>query len=234
MKSFLEHIKDNVQSYFSIVGEFDTLLGETHQKITLGISNGMPIYFWLAPNSRYLISSGWQGKEEAGIFASYHLAKEKFVESCSFLPIACPSCLLSRSSKNHQGISADRHFKNSDSEETQAIKEKIDLLYKSARSGHFALHEDPNRSFPYYYIWGEMNLEVIENTFNKYFEKTHRDLKYSPNGEGMFCDYLYKQGIPFSIQLETPADGTCDLEKRSECLHAIVKDYIRYLESIPH
>lgn len=233
MKSFLEHIKDDIESYHLIVREFDALLSETHQKITLGISNGIPIYFWLAPNSKYLISSGWQGKEEAGIFASYHLLSENFIDKCSFLPIACPSCLLKRSSKNYQGLNADRNFETSDAYEIDCIRKRVALLYKCSGNGHFALHEDPNRSFPYYYVWGEIDSSIVENTFEKYFGKTHRELKYHPNGKDMFCEYLQKQGIPFSLQLETPADGTCSLEKRSECLHAIVKEYIRYLESIP-
>jgi hypothetical protein len=72
-----------------------------------------------------------------------------------------------------------------------------------------------------------MDLELVEKVFKKHFQSPWK-LKWSPNGEGMFCEYIHSQGIPFSIQLETPADGSYPLEKRSSCLSEIVSNYIRY------
>jgi hypothetical protein len=234
MKGFLEHIKDDLDSYFLIIESFDSVLSKTHQKVEMGILGEIPIYFWYSPKSEYLVSSGWQGKEEAGIFASHKLANSIAKEKFSFLPIACPPCVLSRSSKNFHWNNIDRKFDSSRESEVDAIRSNETLILQSSTKGHFALHEDPKRSFPYYYVWGEMNLDLVENSFRKHFGDSPWKLKWSPNGKGMFCEYVYNQGIPFSIQLETPADGSYSLEKRSSCLSEIVENYVRWNTEQPH
>lgn len=216
MKGFESFLIEDKRIYERFVDRFSLFLKNTHKKLEIGQDNGMPIYLWESYKPEYLITSCWHGDEAAGWNACLKLAEHGY-KNLSFVPVVCPTVFVSGDHLDWQGINNDRNFPTPSGESSRAINDVTETLVYLASKGHFSLQEDPKRSFAYAYFWGNSPrskvLEILEgdpqNSFVMWGEGEQQ-----PKGKGTFCEHLHKNGVPFNVQLETPADGTLPIEHR--------------------
>lgn len=229
MAQFFEYITRERNSYSAIVDALSKALRNTHKKVEIGNDDlGLPIYLWESYQPKYLITAGWQGDEPAGWNACLDLVESDWegLKSLSFMPIACPSSMVLRSHFDSLGYNSDRDFPNPQAESSRAIVKVTDLLVSLAPIGHFSLQEDPHRSFAYAYSWGDSPIQKVIKILDNgprsgmvMWDKGER----VPKHDGMFCEHLQNHGVPFSIQTETPADGTVSLRRRTDAQVDVVR-----------
>ena len=216
MNKFRDHLIQSKRSYYDFVDVVSRSLKNTHKKVEIGTDNGMPIFLWQSYEPEYLITAGWQGDEPAGWEACRELAARGF-KTLSYLPVVCPSAFVYNEHLDWQGINPDRFFPDPMAESSRAVAAVTELLVSLSPKGHLSLQEDPRRSFAYAYSWGRSPISKVIQIFD---DGPRKGLVIWKNGEregkheGMFCEHMHKNGVPYCIQTETPADGTVPLINR--------------------
>lgn len=227
IRQFARYLIEDRQSYSRYIDAIDANLKDTHKRVLVGEDEGLPIYLWESYKPKHLITAGWQGDEPSGWLACLELSVWEGNKGLSFLPVACPSAFVMRQHLDMRGFNADRGFPKPSSESAIAINEVTELLVSLAPKGHISLQEDPHRSFAYVYTWGEAPkqrvIKILDNGPRHGLVMWDRGER-TPKHNGMFCEHLFKNGVPYCVQTETPADGTVPIEKRVDAQVAVVKD----------
>lgn len=221
MKPFKDYLIEEKRSYSPYVEEMTALLSKTHKRVQIGSEQGMPIYLWESYKPRLLVTAGWQGDEPAGWLACLDLAEEA-PKDISFLPVVCPSAFVSGQHRDWEGVNPDANFPDPRAASAKEILKSTNRLVELAKGGCISLQEDPNRSFSYTYAWGSAPVKkavrILKSTL-----PILEDGVLKPKRKGLFCDHLHANGVPYCLQVETPADGTVPLMKRVEAQVAVVE-----------
>jgi len=216
VKGFESFLIEDKRIYEMFVDRFSNSLKNTHKRVEIGQDNGLPIYLWKSYKPEYLITAGWQGDEPAGWNACMKLAEEGY-KNLSFVPVVCPSAFVSGDHMDWQGVNNDRNFPTPSGESSKAMNDATETLVSLSLKGHFSLQEDPKRSFAYAYFWGNAPkskvIEILDNGPRSGLVMWDEGER-KPKQKGMFCQHLHNHGVPFSVQTETPADGSVSLDKR--------------------
>jgi hypothetical protein len=221
VKPFRDYLIEEKRSYSPLVEEMTAVLSKTHKRVQIGTEQGMPIYLWESYKPRLLVMAGWQGHEPAGWLACLELAQEA-PKDISFLPVACPSAFVTGQKFDYEGVNADEHFPEPRSHSGKEIMKSTKRLVELAKEGCLSLQEDPNRSFGYTYSWGTAPVKKAVALLKTMVPVMGNGV-IVPRRKGLFCEHLHSQGVPYCLQVETPADGTVPLQRRIEAQVALVK-----------
>lgn len=216
LKTFREQLEQD-RLYDQEMSHFAFLTNKTHELIVLGEVDNRKTYLFKSKNPNgVLVTAGWQGDEPAGIEACKILAKD--VSDCSFIPVACPSCFVSRQHRNDYGKNADRGWPNPTAGEGKILEASIGSLIELGGECMISLQEDPHRPFSYFYSWNTSNniKQAVKGIMEDYFPLWEGGI-HSPPNDAMFANYFIKSGCKMAVQLETPADGTRTLALRTAC-----------------
>jgi len=216
----------------------------------LGMVDSYPIML-LTPRTtsatrKILVAAGFHGNEYAGVWGliNYLQSGSRF-ENVSFLPLMSPIAL-----KENRRYGKDNKISNqgfchpemnlTPSDEGNILISHNDLLLSLGKDGFISLHEAPEKDMFYVYAFEKGDqpsfiakelLRVGAKEFGSAGDGT--TMQYggmAKDGiifnfhDSSFEDFMFENGVPYSIVTETPTSG--DLEKRIKTITKIVDTFI--------
>ena len=221
----------------------------------LGSINGLPLFF-LFPVENIdapcvLVAAGFHGDEIAGCYGILRFLEttyQKLVKkiNISFLPVVNPYGFSKRTRSNASGQDVNRGFchakirESSVSAEGKILINCLPSLLNSSKDGFLSLHEDTEEERFYLYTFEESESpgifsQTIKSAMLPHFEpypngkieeSVIKDGIIFNHHDGSFEDFLFQEGVPYTVCTETP--GLSSFDRRVSANTAITEAFAKF------